>query len=216
MPILSGSVKDENGFSLQISEYFTSPQVAWTEAQYNASNSAAIKAEYPLSAYGNNPSLAQIRIGSDGQYGGGQCTFLRMFKRMAATNTFPLYTYIFTYERAPSYFPQMPNVSDPTGYLQPLAYHTADIQFVFPGYHGGQLGVNLDQLTGKPREIQGQEVTSVQSNRCRMDKICQDRQSERVRQCAVARVHDELAEVPQAGYPALDHERGGLPGRRSL
>ncbi len=158
MPILGGSVKDENGFSLQISEYFTAPQVGWTEAQYNASNSAAIKAEYPLNAYGNNPALAQIRIGSDGQYGGGQCTFLRMFKLMAGTNTYPLYTYNFTYEHAPSYFPQMPNVSDPTGYLQALAYHTSDIQFVFPGYHGGQLGVNLDQLTGQPREIQGLEV----------------------------------------------------------
>lgn len=158
MPILSGSVKDENAFSLQITEYFTSPQVGWTEAQYNASNSAAIKAEYPLSAYGNNPSLAQIRIGSDGQYGGGQCTFLRMFKLIAGTNTYPLYTYNFTYERSPSYFPQMPNASDPTGFLQPLAYHTADIQFVFPGYHGGSLGVNLDQLTGQPRELSGQEV----------------------------------------------------------
>lgn len=158
MPILGGSVKDENGFSLQISEYFTSPQVAWTAAQYEAGNSAAIKAEYPLSAYGNNPSLAQIRIGSDGQYGGGQCTFLRMFKRMAATNTYPLYIYNFTYEHAPSYFPQMPNASDPTGFLQPLAYHTADIQFVFPGYHGGNLGVNLDQLSGQPREIRGPEV----------------------------------------------------------
>jgi len=158
MPILGGSVKDENGFSLLISEYFTSPHVAWTEDQYNAANSAAVKAEYPLSDYGNNPALAQIRIGSDGQYGGGQCTFLRMFKLMAGTNTYPLYTYNFTYEHAPSYFPQMPNANDPTGYLQPLAYHTADIQFVFPGYHGGQLGVNLDQMTGQPREIQGQEV----------------------------------------------------------
>jgi para-nitrobenzyl esterase len=158
MPVLAGSVKDENGFSLLISEYFTSPFKAWTVDQYEASNSAAVKAEYPLSDYGNNPSLAQIRIGSDGQYGGGQCTFLRMFKLMASTNSFPLYTYNFTYENAPSYFPQMPNPSDPTGVLRPLAYHTSDIQFVFPGYHGGHLGVNLDQLSGQPREIQGQEV----------------------------------------------------------
>ncbi|MEZ5444894.1 MAG: carboxylesterase family protein, partial [Gammaproteobacteria bacterium] len=59
---------------------------------------------------------------------------------------------------APYYFPQMPNVYDPTGFFQALAYHTADIQFVFPKWHGGQLGVNLDQLTGQPRELQGAEL----------------------------------------------------------
>ena len=41
------------------------------------------------------------------------------------------------------------------GFFQALAYHTADIQFVFPKWHGGHLGVNLDPLTGLPRELQG-------------------------------------------------------------
>ena len=52
----------------------------------------------------------------------------------------------------------MPNPYDTTGFFQALAHHTADIQFVFPKWHGGNLGVNLDQLTGKPREIQGAEI----------------------------------------------------------
>ena len=42
---------------------------------------------------------------------------------------------------------------DPTGHFQALAYHTADIQFVFPKWHGGNLGVNLDQISGQPREL---------------------------------------------------------------
>lgn len=159
MPIMGGSVSDENNFSLAITEYFSGPpQVAWTEAQYNASNSDAVKNEYPLSAYGNNPALAQNRIGTDSQYGGGKCVFLKMFKLMAASNNHPLYTYDFTYQNAPFYFPQMPNAASPTQHFQPLAAHTIDIQFLFPGYHGGQLGVNLDQTTGQPRELQGKEI----------------------------------------------------------
>jgi para-nitrobenzyl esterase len=52
----------------------------------------------------------------------------------------------------------MPNVSSPTGHFQPLAAHTIDIQFLFSKYHGGNLGVNLDQTTGQPRELQGSEI----------------------------------------------------------
>jgi para-nitrobenzyl esterase len=159
MPIMGGSVSDENNFALSITEYFSGPpQVAWTVDQYNSSNSDAVKSEYPLSAYGNNPALAQDRIGTDSQYGGGKCVFLKMFKLMAKTTRFPLYTYDFTYQNAPYYFPQMPNDASPTKHFQPLAAHTIDIQFLFPGYHGGQLGVNLDQTTGQPREIQGKEI----------------------------------------------------------
>jgi para-nitrobenzyl esterase len=77
---------------------------------------------------------------------------------MASTNSYGLYTYDFTYQNAPYYFPQMPNVSSPTGHFQPLAAHTIDIQFLFPGYHGGQLGVNLDQSSGQPRELQAAEI----------------------------------------------------------
>jgi para-nitrobenzyl esterase len=168
MPILGGSVKDENNFSLAITEYFSGPpQVAWTVEQYNSTNSTAIKNEYPLSDYGNNPALAQNRIGTDGQYGGGKCVFLKMFKLMASTNTYPLYAYDFTYQNAPFYFPQMANASNTTGpargYFQPLAAHTIDIQFLFPGYHGGQLGVNISQdvnspANNQPRELKGAEI----------------------------------------------------------
>jgi para-nitrobenzyl esterase len=53
----------------------------------------------------------------------------------------------------------MPNAAATGGYFQPLAAHTSDIQFVLQGYHGGNLGVNLDQTSGQPRELQGAEIT---------------------------------------------------------
>ena len=38
------------------------------------------------------------------------------------------------------------------------AAHTIDIQFVFRGFHGGPLGVNIDQVTGQPRELNADEA----------------------------------------------------------
>ena len=157
MPIMGGSTKDEGNFGLSITEYFSgNPKVFHpTAAEYVANTPAPILAEYPLSDYGGNPQLAQNRVSTDR----GKCAYLNSFKLMASTNTSSLYLYDFTYQKAPYYFPQMPNVESANGLFQPLAYHTADIQFLFPGYHGGNLGVNLDQDTGQPRELEGSEIT---------------------------------------------------------
>jgi para-nitrobenzyl esterase len=156
MPILGGTTKDELTFGLAISEYFSGPpQVALTPTQYTTNNSAAVLAEYPLSNYGNNPTAAQNRVITDPF----KCNARRVLNQQAGTNTgFGVYGYDFTYQHAPFYFPQMPNAYDPTGHFQALAYHTADIQFVFSKWHGGNLGVNLDQVSGKPRELQGAEI----------------------------------------------------------
>ena len=65
----------------------------------------------------------------------------------------PVYAYEFNYQEAPYYFPPMP------GFL-PLAAHTIDIQFLFPGWHGGALGVNhTPQNTWTTGEISGPEIT---------------------------------------------------------
>ncbi len=156
MPIMGGETQNESAFSKSIQEYFSGPpQVALTAAQYATNNSAAVLTEYPLSDYGNNPQLAQDRVSTDPAL----CRALHVFKEFAATNTgYPVYAYAFTYQNAPYYFPQMPNPQSPTGYFQPLAAHTIDLQFLFPGAHGGNLGVNLDQTSGQPRELQGPEI----------------------------------------------------------
>jgi para-nitrobenzyl esterase len=62
----------------------------------------------------------------------------------------PTYWYQFNYRDAPYYFPKMPGFTA-------LAAHTIDIPFLFPKWHGGELGVNLDQATGLPRELNGSE-----------------------------------------------------------
>lgn len=153
MPIMAGLAHDEGNFGLSITEYFSGPpQVAFTAEQYMASNPANVLAEYPLASYGNDPQLAQDRVGTDPI----ACTTLQVGDLLAPQ--VPTYLYEFTYQSAPYYFPQMPNASSPTGHFQPLAAHTIDIQFLFTGYHGGNLGVNLDQVTGQPRELQGKEI----------------------------------------------------------
>ena len=163
MPILGGRVHDEGNFGLSITEYFTGPpQVALTQAQYLANNPANVLAEYPLSNYGGNAEVAQDRVNTDP----GQCRELHVLKAQGLTNgaSNGIYAYDFNYQNAPYYFPQMPNALSPTGYFQPLAYHTVDIQFVFDKWHGGNLGVNISQdaispANNQPRELQGAEIT---------------------------------------------------------
>ncbi|HVX34778.1 MAG TPA: carboxylesterase family protein, partial [Hyphomicrobium sp.] len=143
---------DEGNFSIGITEYFSGPpQAPQTPDAYqsaiNASfgaNASAVLAEYPLSDYGNNTQLAYNRVSTDPS----ACRSLHVEKLWA--QRVPLYAYEFNYEDAPYYFPQMPG-------FKAGAAHTIDIQFLFPNWHGGPLGVNLDQSSGKPRELNNQE-----------------------------------------------------------
>jgi para-nitrobenzyl esterase len=159
MPTMGGAVRDEGNFGLSITEYFSGPpQVALTAAQYNTNNSPAVLAVYPLSNYGGNAEYAQDRVSTDR----GKCSGLHVLNLWAPA--IPTYGYDFTYQNSPYYFPQMPNPLSPTGYFQPLAYHTSDIQYQFYHWHGGNLGVNINQgaispALNQPRELQGAEVT---------------------------------------------------------
>jgi para-nitrobenzyl esterase len=163
MPIMGGSVRDELTFGGAISEYFSGPpQAPLTPDQYAAgvnatsgTNASQVLTQYPLSQYGNDTELAFDRVSTDPIL----CRALHVLKRQAASDGGNgVYAYDFTYPTAPYYFPKMPNPHSPTGNFQPLASHTIDIQFLFENWHGGQLGVNLDQATGQPRELQGPEI----------------------------------------------------------
>jgi para-nitrobenzyl esterase len=146
MPTMGGAVHDEGNFSIGITEYFSGPpQVPMTVDQYNARVTGATAAQYPLSDYGGNTQLAFDRVSTDR----GKCSGLHVLKEWGPQ--VPTYAYDFTYLNAPYYFPKMPG-------FQALAAHTIDIQFLFSNWHGGPLGVNLDQTTGVPREIQGAEI----------------------------------------------------------
>jgi para-nitrobenzyl esterase len=163
MPIMGGSTRDEITFTGAITEYFSGPpQAPLTPDQYTAdvnatwgANAAQVLAQYPLSKYGNDTELAYDRVSTDPQL----CRALHVLNAQAASDGGNgVYAYDFTYPNAPYYFPKMPNPQSPTGNFQPLASHTIDIQFLFENWHGGQLGVNLDQATGQPRELQGSEI----------------------------------------------------------
>jgi para-nitrobenzyl esterase len=105
--MLGGTTKDDGGgnFGLSIAEYFSGPpQVAVTVDQYNA-NSPAVQQQYPFANFGNDPQLAQDRIGADTF----KCDARRVLTELAATNSgFPVYGYNFTYQNAPYYFPRCP------------------------------------------------------------------------------------------------------------
>ena len=135
MPVMSGTVHDEANFMMAITEYFSgSPPHAITAEQFRnamtrgrpAAASSKILAEYKLSGY-RTPQLAWNAAGTDSLV----CPQL-MLNRVLAPQT-PVYAYEFSDQTAPFFFPAMPG-------FEPLAYHTADIQYLFPRWHGGPKG----------------------------------------------------------------------------
>lgn len=160
MPVLGGATRDESAWDEALAEYSTAyPFVAMTPRQYAdavtahyGAKASKVLAAYPLSNYGGNPTLAYDRVQSD-RY---EC-YKNFSSVKALAAMVPVYAYDFTYQHAPFYMPHMPNHYDPTGQFQALAYHTGDIQFLFVGYHGGSLGVNLDQTSGRPRDLNASE-----------------------------------------------------------
>jgi para-nitrobenzyl esterase len=129
VPIMSGSVHDEQNFSAAIAEYFQTPPHAMTAAEYDAfvkPMPAAVAAEYKLAAY-KTPQRARNAVGTDSAV----CPQL-MVNRILAPQT-PVYAYEFNDPTAPFFFPPLPG-------FEPMAYHTADIQYLFTGWHGGPKG----------------------------------------------------------------------------
>src|SRR3954452_9226170 len=149
MPIMGGNTRDERTFSSGITEYFSGPpQKPLSAADYTASVTQAysgnagpggappayppgtvqkVLAEYPLANY-PSPFLADDAAFTDP----GACRGLHVSNLLS--KSVPVYSYQFDYRDAPYYFPKMPG-------FEPLAAHTIDIQFLFPRWHGGQLGV---------------------------------------------------------------------------
>jgi len=141
VPIMSGWTEDEQNFGLGITEYFSGPpRVPASEATYDAriaafgtnpsyppGTEAQAQALYPLANYAS-PQLALDAIGTD-----STACAQRHTNRLLASQV-PLYAYEFDDRTAPSYFPVMPG-------FEPLAYHTSDIQYLFPGWHGGPDGI---------------------------------------------------------------------------
>lgn len=149
MPIMMGTTRDEGNFSNGILQYFKKDRAALNEADYRGylkrtygANAGAgggppayaketidkVMARYPVSRAG--AQMAWDSAHSDALACRGQYT------AEALSPHAPVYMYMFDDRSAQSYFPKMP------GY-QPLAYHTADIAYLFRGYHGGPDGVRF-------------------------------------------------------------------------
>jgi para-nitrobenzyl esterase len=144
VPLINGDTEDEETFFLAITEYNSNTNnalrtpptaaqyinhvnVTYATPPYPAGTAAAVLALYPLSAYAT-PELTYDRVGTDSAICGQ-----RILDKILAPQI-PVYVYEFDDQTAPFYFPQMPGFA-------PLAYHTADIQYLFPLWHGGPDGI---------------------------------------------------------------------------
>jgi para-nitrobenzyl esterase len=152
MPIMNGSVADEGAFASSINELFFGPLsedqyinlVKTTYSgpagpgvgppNYPAGTADAVLAEYPMSDYAN-PSLAWAAVGTDANV----CR--HPYLNYNVSRFVPLYAYEFAHRKAPWYFPPQSFASG--------AAHTIDIQFLFPNWRGGPLGI--------PRKINAPE-----------------------------------------------------------
>ena len=148
MPIMGGNVQDESTFGISITEYFASPHAPITETQYvsnvtatysgaeysggpnyPADTVAKVLAKYPPNFMNLAPQEVFDLVGTHP----GACRNVQVDRLWA--KWVPVYEYEFNDQNAPYYFPPLPG-------FKPLAAHTIDIQFLFPNWHGGVLGVN--------------------------------------------------------------------------
>ncbi len=136
VPLMNGNVQDETNFGLAITEYFSHPRAPATATQYMETiantyappayptgTAAQVLKLYPVTNY-PSAQIAWDRAGTDP----GLCREMALNTLLA--KQIPVYAYLFEDQTPPFYFPSMPGFT-------PLAYHTADIQFLFPLYHGG-------------------------------------------------------------------------------
>jgi para-nitrobenzyl esterase len=149
MPIMMGTTHDEANFNIGILQYFRKDHAPTSEADYRA---------YIQKTYGGNagpggtpPAYPKgtvdailtrypaSKLGAQMAWDGAHSDMLAcrgQYTAEALSSHAPVYMYLFDDRTAQSYFPKMP------GY-QPLAYHTADIAYVFTGYHGGPNGARF-------------------------------------------------------------------------
>ncbi|HLI30649.1 MAG TPA: carboxylesterase family protein [Gemmataceae bacterium] len=167
VPLMNGNTRDEENFFLGLTEYNSStvnadrtpPTAAqylnfvntfYVPPTYPAGTAARVLARYPLSAY-PSPQLAWNAAAKNGD------SFLcagQQTDRVLASQI-PVYAYEFDDRTAPSYFPQMP------GFV-PLAYHTADLQYVFPLWHGGPTGI--EHPLNREQEMLSDELVAAWTN----------------------------------------------------
>ena len=162
MPIMNGSVADEGAFTASIDELFFGPMteeryITLVKSTYGgpagpgvgppnypAGTPDAVLAQYPLSAY-PTPGAAWTAVGTDANV----CR--HPYLNNHVSQYVPLYAYEFADRDAPWYFPPLT--------FAHRAAHTIDIQFLFPDWHGGPLGI-LHKLSAQEHLLSGQLVAA--------------------------------------------------------
>jgi para-nitrobenzyl esterase len=126
VPILTGLVRDEQGFFLpeaNTHKPLTAEDYNRYAASYGADHAATLLSKYPLANY-DSPTLADIAMAQ----GAKSCTARQLDQQWS--KYVPVYAYEFDDRTAPSYFPAL---------SYPMrAYHTAELQYLFPLFRGGQ------------------------------------------------------------------------------
>jgi para-nitrobenzyl esterase len=153
MPMMSGFTHDEYNFPIAISEYFSAAPRApvseadvrkYIETTYGA-NASKVIAAYNADSYAT-PQLALDAMGT------GSLICPQQAVNRILSSQVPLYAYEFNDRTAPFFFPELPG-------FQSLAYHTADIQYLFSGYHGGARGI-AHPLNGAQEQLSDELVTA--------------------------------------------------------
>jgi para-nitrobenzyl esterase len=167
VPVMNGIVHDEGNFNIGITEYFSGPpRSAPTKADYESTVKKTYKGnagpggappayaadmadrvltKYPVNTY-PSPQLALDAVATDVV----ACRSRRIDQVLA--RQVPVYAYQFDDRTAPYYFPDMPN-------FVPYAYHTSDLQYLFPRFHGGPEGIPR-ALNAKQQILSDQLVAS--------------------------------------------------------
>lgn len=162
MPILNGVVADEGAFNASIDELFFGPMSAeryttLVKATYGGpagpgsgppnypeGTPAKVMEQYALSAY-PSPGAAWTAVATDSNV----CR--QPYLNNHASQFVSLYAYEFAYRKAPWYFPPLN--------FDHGAAHTIDIQFLFPDWHGGPLGIP-HKLSAEERTLSSQLVAA--------------------------------------------------------
>jgi para-nitrobenzyl esterase len=126
VPIVNGLVEDEQAFFLpeaNTHKQLTKEDVEQYAGLFGSEHRDALLNKYPVAKY-PSPSLAEIAMAQ-----GMKSCVARLLDRQWAKHV-RVYAYEFDDRTAPSYFPDL---------SYPMrAYHTAELQYLFPLFHGGQ------------------------------------------------------------------------------
>ena len=127
MPIISGFVHDEENFFDAPQVYFSGKPISDADVATYAQTTYGANADKVLSAFPPTsfptPQLAQDAIGTPFFL----CPQFNINKTISTQ--VPFYAYEFNDRTAPFYYPPLPQ-------FESLAYHTGDIQYYFPLFHG--------------------------------------------------------------------------------